>query len=472
MDMVSGARAGTRGRSGARRWTGVLAAIAVAAASVLGAQAPATAAPADDIHALVNQARWDAGLPGLKRNAAMDQVALDWARQMAANNQMAHNPDYAQQIPAGWTRAGENVARGQQTGQAMFTAWMNSPGHRANIMGDYTDIGIAFISANGTTWGVQVFAKYPNSAGPLPPSAPPGVEAERISSDRYGIPTSLADRFTPDASTVYVVNASSYANALNASAAAGAAGAPLLLVSSSTVPGSVRAQLIQMDPDRIIVVGSTASVSASVEAALGAYAPVQRISGADRYDISRAVVRSSHPDGAPVVFIATGRTYQTGLATAAVAGARNAPLLVVDGAASTLPTATRALIAELGATRVIVAGNTSTVSSGIASSADSVPGVVVQRVSSTSSYSLPAALAKAFPPSSDAALVVSGEVWPAALAAGAAAGASGSALYLAKPDCFPSTALSSIASTGVSTVYLLGSTTTLSPAVEAFSPCS
>jgi hypothetical protein len=86
---------------------------------------------------------------------------------------MAHNPDYTSQIPGGWTAAAENVAHGHPTGTAMHDGWMGSSGHRANILGDFTDIGIAFLSSGGTTWGVEVFGRYPGHVGPAAPAPPP-----------------------------------------------------------------------------------------------------------------------------------------------------------------------------------------------------------------------------------------------------------------------------------------------------------
>ena len=133
----------------------------------------ASASEADTIAALVNQARASAGFPGLIHNPAMDSVALQWANHMGAAQSMTHNPDYSTQIPSGWSRAGENVAMGQPTPAEMHTAWMNSAGHRANILGDFTDIGIAFVTVNGTTWGVEDFGKYAEHAGaPAPAPAP------------------------------------------------------------------------------------------------------------------------------------------------------------------------------------------------------------------------------------------------------------------------------------------------------------
>ena len=142
-------------------------------ASVGVTSASASASDADSIANLVNQARANAGLPGLIHNPAMDSVAVNWANQMSASNHMGHNPNYSSQIPSGWTRVGENVAMGQPTPSAMHAAWMNSPGHRANILGDFTDIGIAFVTVNGTTWGVEDFGKYAgHTRSPAPAPAP------------------------------------------------------------------------------------------------------------------------------------------------------------------------------------------------------------------------------------------------------------------------------------------------------------
>jgi hypothetical protein len=151
-----------------RRLALALATLLLAASAVVGVSTPATAAPADSLYSLVNQERAAKGLPALVRNASIEAVAVNWANQMAASGKMQHNPDYSSQIPGGWTAAAENVAQGQHTAAQMNAEWMNSPGHRANILGDFTSIGIAFVTANGTTWGVQDFAKYADQASPSP----------------------------------------------------------------------------------------------------------------------------------------------------------------------------------------------------------------------------------------------------------------------------------------------------------------
>ncbi len=146
-----------------------------------GAAAPAQAYDEDVIVSLANEARAANGLGGLVRNPSLDAVALDWAYQMAASGTLSHNPSVGEQIPGGWTRWGENVAQGFGSGASVHEGWMNSDGHRANILGDFTDIGTALIEGGGTTWAVQVFANYPGSG--LPVQAPPPAASEPPAED-------------------------------------------------------------------------------------------------------------------------------------------------------------------------------------------------------------------------------------------------------------------------------------------------
>jgi Cysteine-rich secretory protein family len=150
----------------------VAAALVLGLFSVLGTPRAAAAFDEGTIHSLVNQSRAANSLGPLALNASLSQVAAGWANQLAANGSLSHNPQYSSQIPGGWTKAAENVAQGYPSGAAVHEGWMNSSGHRTNILGDFTDIGIAHISAGGTTWSVEVFGKYGSSV-PAPQPAPP-----------------------------------------------------------------------------------------------------------------------------------------------------------------------------------------------------------------------------------------------------------------------------------------------------------
>lgn len=107
-----------------------------------------------------NAARAANGLAPLRFTPTINTVAQNWSESMAAKHSMTHNPDFAYQIPTGWSRAGENVAQGYQP-TTVVTAWMNSEGHRANILGDYTHIGVGYaVDGSGRGWYTQNFGKY------------------------------------------------------------------------------------------------------------------------------------------------------------------------------------------------------------------------------------------------------------------------------------------------------------------------
>ncbi len=60
-----------------------------------------------------------------------------------------------------FSAAGENIAMGQSTPQEVVSSWMNSPGHRSNILSSvYTEIGVGLaINSNGISYWTQMFIK-------------------------------------------------------------------------------------------------------------------------------------------------------------------------------------------------------------------------------------------------------------------------------------------------------------------------
>lgn len=107
-----------------------------------------------------NEFRAANGKPPLASMPALDAVAQQWSEHMASSGDFAHRPDFTSAYPAGWTRAGENIAAGQ-TPEDVVDAWIDSPGHRANLLGDFTCLGVGY--ATGGPYGryyTQNFARY------------------------------------------------------------------------------------------------------------------------------------------------------------------------------------------------------------------------------------------------------------------------------------------------------------------------
>lgn len=121
-----------------------------------------------EIHRQINAERAAAGLSGLTRNATIDAYARSWSQTMARENSLRHGANFASNFPAGWRAAGENVAMGsarstnEQMANTFVTGWMNSAGHRANILnGRFNTTGIgAGRASNGSWYATQNFAQY------------------------------------------------------------------------------------------------------------------------------------------------------------------------------------------------------------------------------------------------------------------------------------------------------------------------
>ncbi|EJL44124.1 CAP domain-containing protein [Brevibacillus agri] len=101
---------------------------------------------------LVNQERAKAGLAPVTMDAALSKVALAKAADMSNNNYFDHtSPTYGspfdmmKQFGISYMTAGENIAMGQRSPQEVMTQWMNSEGHRKNIMNPaFTKIGVGY----------------------------------------------------------------------------------------------------------------------------------------------------------------------------------------------------------------------------------------------------------------------------------------------------------------------------------------
>jgi uncharacterized protein YkwD len=114
---------------------------------------------------LLNQDRAANGLPALKFNSSLTAVAENFAQDMINRGYFSHyTPEglspFNRMSQAGisYKSAGENIAEDTSV-QSAETAFMNSSGHRANILNtSYTDVGIGIRqSANGTLYIVQDF---------------------------------------------------------------------------------------------------------------------------------------------------------------------------------------------------------------------------------------------------------------------------------------------------------------------------
>ncbi|MDD4315613.1 MAG: SafA/ExsA family spore coat assembly protein [Clostridia bacterium] len=121
-----------------------------------------------EIVRLVNAERAKRGLQQLTINWQVARVARIKSQDMINNNYFAHiSPVYGspfkmlESFKLRYSAAAENIAYGQRSAQEVMNSWMNSPGHRANILsGNVTQIGVGVAKkANGTMYFTQIFIK-------------------------------------------------------------------------------------------------------------------------------------------------------------------------------------------------------------------------------------------------------------------------------------------------------------------------
>lgn len=98
---------------------------------------------------LVNRLRADKGLPPLGIDTAAAQAAADQAKRMAASGRMAHliglGDDFGKRMKSHAVAlpAAENIASGQAETARAVQAWIDSPKHLANMLGNYRGLGVA-----------------------------------------------------------------------------------------------------------------------------------------------------------------------------------------------------------------------------------------------------------------------------------------------------------------------------------------
>ncbi|WP_307826769.1 CAP domain-containing protein [Streptomyces pactum] len=115
---------------------------------------------------LVNQERTAAGCAPLTADPRLAALARDFSEDMAVRGFFGHtDPDgrdpFERARQAGIDTLGaENIARGQPDARSVMDSWMDSPGHRANILDcDFRTLGVGVYFGEGGPWWTQAFGR-------------------------------------------------------------------------------------------------------------------------------------------------------------------------------------------------------------------------------------------------------------------------------------------------------------------------
>lgn len=331
--------------------------------------------------------------------------------------------------------------------------------------------GPTVVSSDGDLWAaVSVDDPSPDAAiGHLR-----YLHADRTAgADRFDSAAMVATAaFPAGAATVYLASGRDFPDALAAGPAAAHDGGPLLLTERDVLPAATASSLTRLKPSRVVVVGGTTAVTTSVERAVRSLLPgatVDRLSGPDRLATGREVVSSAFST-ASHVYVATGLAFPDALSASAAAGAEDAPVVLVDGGASTLDADTRALLEGLDPSTITVVGGPSAVSDGLLSELNRI--ATTTRAAGDERFATAAAVARTAFPDAHRAFLANGFTFPDALTGAVWAAATKSPLLTVTGDCVPAPTMSAMLDTGVQSATLLGGTAILSPRLDALSPCA
>ncbi|MDH6181726.1 putative cell wall-binding protein [Microbacteriaceae bacterium SG_E_30_P1] len=361
-----------------------------------------------------------------------------------------------------------------------------------HIDGSPTPFATANVNAGTGGWSVNVsslpaglhsysaIARYGTQSVSAPTTGylKRGMNIDRIqAANRYLMAVEISKKAYPSggAPVVYVTNGATYPDALSAGPAAALQGGVMLLSTPTTLPVEVRDEIIRLGPARIVVVGGTATVPADVYNALAALQPnIERIGGANRYEASRNIVADAFSGENPTTaYIATGKNFPDALGASAAGAAFGWPVILVDGTATTLDSATITLLNNLGVDEIKVAGGPASVSNGIFNALKAVDPTPT-RLSGANRYEASANIAiDAFGAGApERAYLATGLNFPDALAGGPLAAQTASPILAVRDTCVPAESLSALQLMESTHVTLLGGTASLGTGVASLTRCA
>lgn len=399
--------------------------VLVAVGSLLFVAQPSRATPENpqydewDFLNLVNRERRGAGLRPLAMLPGARDVARAWSGAMASKGVLSHNPNFAPQLGQrfpNYLKLGENVGAGGSV-TSLHSAFMNSSGHRANVLGDYGYAGVGVQWSGTKLWVTVNFLK---NSGPLPfvvrtPLTRVGGASDPDTS------VLLSRRLSPGSATgVVVARMDGFADALAGGPLATAHRGPVLLTPPNDVPQNVvdEARRVIAPGGKVFILGGPAAISVAMEAEfMAAGMTVQRLAGADRFGTAAAVAPQVN-SAPPEVFLVSGLSFPDAVLAGAPAGRRRSPILLV--APDSVPPPTDAYLRAHAALPRILVGGPAVVTDVAARAAG-----VQERIAGPDRYSTSAAVSEKYFPGGNRVAVASGLRYQDALLASAEAGRDG-----------------------------------------------
>jgi hypothetical protein len=182
---------------GRRRWLSILLVVALATIG-LSASAGADSGSESGFLSKINAERSSRGLNTLATDGGLTSHARRHTAEMIASNSLYHSSSAELKAAAGsgWSAIAENVGRGN-TVDSLHKAFMDSSGHRANILGDYNYVGIGTDTApDGRLYVTVVFMKKGSTSPPATTTTSGATNTTKASSGGSSQPKTTTTQAT------------------------------------------------------------------------------------------------------------------------------------------------------------------------------------------------------------------------------------------------------------------------------------
>ena len=321
---------------------------------------------------------------------------------------------------------------------------------------------------SGTSYWLQapriLSVVVPNST--VPPGTP--VAVERLwGEDRYATAAAVSqDSYPQGTDKVFVATGENFPDALAVAPLAHALGGPILLTRRGSLPAATAAEIARLGVSNVYILGGTAAVSSSVEAALAAYGSTTRIWGKDRYVTAAEISKFAFPGGAQVAYVAVGTGFPDALSGAPIAAHADGPLLLTTS--SSLNGYTRQELQRLSPATIVVVGGGTSVSQSVVNQLGALAPNVVS-IAAADRYATSVVVAQhGYPGGSDTVYVARGTAYPDALAGGPAAAdnAAPGPILLVPETYLPSSVAAELERLRPNRVVILGGTDAISAGVQ------
>ena len=345
-----------------------------------GSASAATYAGAEErLVAEINRSRAQSGLPTLAVDVQLTRVARDWTEVMVQRDSMEHNPRLGEVVKGDWTRLGENIGWTQKSPATqdelvdrLNAAFMASPKHKDNVLGDWNSVGVGVVTTSGgKMWATVNFMK----SSAVRPAGGQIAEAAAVSRSVFA----AAGTSGRNATHAVVGRAEVFADTLGGAALAGDR-APVLFTSGPTSedPQPVLSPTARAEIDRVLggkgtvyLLGGASAVSDRVahELAADGY-DVRRLSGPTRIETSVRVAREvlERRGSTGEVLIARADDWADAVTGGAYAASTGSPVLLTGG--DTLHPAVAAFLDDVSPRKRWALGGTAALSDRVVAAAD------------------------------------------------------------------------------------------------------